>query len=291
MGPPMKQDSNHAEKPCGDVSILAFQIYDQCKQMWCDSLGPWVSGEPWECILLETPEESDLFGRFLSPGEPVTLPDCVRRLKIETDSFSVEKLSAAVVRPVTPARDRWEVEVRATLTCRVRFYSQTMRPLPVRLLRGEGAEDAEGCIRPGLRVAFNFEKRFILYGGGDAVVSAGLPDGHGCSAGPHAFAELKADPLEFQSVRVEDADSCREVCDCNYEEPLNYIYGSVGFAMMLFLYQIVSLRIPSCGISIPPDCLCDFKTPCEQFQQMDFPPAWNAKLDPGPAGRRPDGQV
>lgn len=277
MDSPLDRKCDHCDEACGEVSILAFQIYDQCKQKWCSCFGPWVSAEPCECILLEMPEESDQFGRYLAPGQPVTLPDRVKKVKLEEDSFLVERLGATIVRPIDPSRNCWEVEVRVTVTCNVQFYSESMQRFPIRLLCKPGEETKKSCVKPSLHTAFTLEKRMLLHGGKDAVTSSGLPSEHGCSAGPHAFVELKADPLEFCVVRADNTPECCEVCDCNYEEPLNYLYGAVGLAMMLFLYQIISLRIPSSGISVPQDCVCDVRTPCEQFRQMDFPPDWDIK--------------
>ena len=277
MDSPQNHKFSHSNEACEEVSILAFQIYDQCKQKWCDCVGPWVSAEPCECILLEMPEDSDQFGRYLVPGQPVTLPDCVKKVKLEENSFLIERLGATIIRPVDLSHNCWEVEVRVTFTCNVEFYSDSMRRLPIRLLCKPCQEEQPNCVKPSLHIAYTLEKRMIMHGGKDAVTSAGLPDQRGCSAGPHAFVELKADPLEFCVVRAEDAADCPEVCDCNYEEPLNYLYGTIGVAMMLFLYQIISLHVPSSGISIPGDCLCDMQTPCEQFLKMDFPPDWNLK--------------
>lgn len=270
MSSPAKNSSNHSEKACGEASILAFQIYDQCKQKWCGPVGPWISAEKCDCILLETPEESDRFGRYLAPGQPVTLPDRVKKVRLEEGSFSTEKLSATIVRPADPSCECWEVRILATVICSVEFYSDSMRRLPIRLLCG--ADGEENCLRPGLRVAFTCEKRMFLRGGTGAVTTSGLPEGHGCGTEPHVFAELKADPLKFYALRAEDAADCGEVCDCNYEEPLRYLYADVGFAMMLFLYRIVSMRVASSGISVPEDCRCDLQTPCEQFRQLHFPP-------------------
>ncbi|MCI2057757.1 MAG: hypothetical protein LKJ80_00935 [Oscillibacter sp.] len=276
MGSPQDSKSEHPDKACGEVSILAFQIYDQCRQKWCDSAGPWVSAEPCECILLEMPGESDQYGRYLAPGQPVTLPDRVKKVKAEADSFVIQRLGASVLRPVDPSRDCWEVEVRAAFACNVEFYSEAMQRFPIRLLCESEGEKTPVAVRPSLHTAFTVEKRIILHGGRNGVTAAGLPEERGWGSAPHAFVELKADPLEFRSVRAEDSGACDEVCDCNYEEPLNYLYGTVGAAMMLFLYRIVSLRIPSSGIAIPKDCLCGLQTPCEQFLQMNFPPELKA---------------
>lgn len=262
---------NHPNCKQEEDAILAFKIYDQCRQKTCDSYGPWISAEPCECIILENREGSGTFGRLVQPGRPVTLPDYVSKVKLVDDSFHVERLGTTVVRPSELKKGCWEIEVCVQYACRLQFLNHLLRPLPIQCVC---LEDTTGEIRTetkmDLCVSFRCERRFTMYGGGQSTIACSdFSDCRSSSAGPHALVELQAYPLDVSIVCVEQAVDCDDICDGMYEDTLKYIYITVGSYMMLFVYRIVALNIASSGFVVPhekPDV-----SVCDAFFDADIP--------------------
>lgn len=247
--------------------ILAFQIYDQCRQKTCDSCGPCTSAEACECILLDH-DGMPVYGGFLLPGCVLSLSDAVGEVRVVPDSFHVHTLGAMVAQPSPLGHDCWQVEVRVEYACRLQFFDRLGRPMELRCL----CTPPQGyCVHKDLRASVCCVTSYTMYGGhGDAPIIATdlFPTSMG-DARPHALVELMAYALGATIVCM-DADDCPEVYDGAYEETLRHVYLTVGTYLLLYVYRVVSLLVPSAGLCIPPACPEGSRDPCADF--LSAPP-------------------
>lgn len=245
-----------------ECPILAFQIYDQLRQKTCDSCGPCTSAEPCECVLLDH-TGMPTYGGVLLPGRVLCLPDAVGEVRIVPDSFHVHTLGAMVAQPSPIGQDCWQVEVRVEYACRLQFFDRLGRPMELRCLCNP---PQSYCVHRDLHVSVCCVTSYTMYGGhGDAPIVATdlfptcMGDGR-----PHALVELKAYSLGASIVCM-DADDCPEVYDGAYEETLRHVYLTIGTYLLLYIYRVVSLRLPSAELSIPPARPEDNRDPCTDF--------------------------
>lgn len=283
-GPSDMEDSANMCCRHGKHSILAFNIYDECKQKLCDCCGPSISEEPCECIIMENFDYPCEFGRFIFPGCPITLPDQVSKVKIVDDSFKVKCVGVMVTEPSKVKKGYWDVEVQIKYEYKLRFYDYKMRPLTIKCLPMKNLSEEDcGCTKDYMCASVCCSKTYTLYGGEDdsPVVATDLFCNNDCNGWPHAMVKLKSYPLDTSIVCVNECDCCDccnccdccdccNCCDCCYEECIRYVYIKMGSYMLLYLYRIESLLIESKGFSVPEDYAFPDWSSCEQFMQSDF---------------------
>ncbi len=227
--------------------IIAFKVYDSCRQQDClgeNEIGP---ARAAECICID--------GVHLNEGDVINPPNTAAAVTI--DRLKIKKIIIVDKRPNTFRRGFWDIDLKYVFQYRLTF------------------REANGQVILTVRANSIFNKKLTLFGsvGEDLVVATDLLDstmggGTTLDADPFVLVEAKAVALEA-TLRYQ-----RRVNDgCEDFSPVPVAVNvTIGLFTIIKLYRIVNLTVESRGFCIPNEC-DDISSlePCNAFDDLDFP--------------------
>ncbi|MCL2566252.1 MAG: hypothetical protein FWE24_10700 [Defluviitaleaceae bacterium] len=258
---------NHVHKPDANAhpgipkpiktkieNIIAFKIYDICRQQDCldfDDIGP-----------ARAAEETALGQEIICEGDIIIPPHDAASVSLE--DLHIKRIVIVDKRPSCFRKGYWDVELKYVMGYRLVF-------------RG-----ADARIKHDVKAFSIFNRKVTLFGseGCDLFVSTDLFGKDGMfEAMPFIMAEGKAMALSASIIY----DHCRPCHGCDDHE----IGGSggadgrrrakgvevvIGLFSIVKLFRLVDLAVESTGFTIPEECedICPLD-PCEFFDGLEFP--------------------
>jgi len=230
-------------------NIIAFKIYDICRQQDCldfNTIGP-----------ARAAEEIVFDDIIICEGDIIIPPHNAASVSIE--DLHIKKIVIVDKRPSGLRRGFWDVELKYIIGYKLIF-------------RG-----AHFCDEKAVEAFSMFSRKVTLFGseGGDLFVATDLFGKDGMfEAAPFIMAEAKAMAL------------CSSLLyDCHPHHDHGHGQGShegrgratsvevvIGLFSIIKLFRLVDLAVESTGFTIPEECedICPMD-PCEFFEGLDFP--------------------
>ncbi len=211
-------DFSGCEDSCQDV--VALKIFDQCKIQGCETLGPVVSKEDCECIILSPFDHSKNFGRIILPGQPIMAPQCTARAKIIKNSFCLTHIEFININRSSLKKNYWSVDIIYHFEFTLQLLGINMKPLkvvccPTTFDEMKKARKEKEWIKAGI----SFTSQVLLYGG-DIPTSQVFSDifitNQACNYNdPHILIEINAYPLDIMlkdPCFLTDQSICNDAC-------------------------------------------------------------------------------
>lgn len=275
----MKVDKS-PDASCGDRSrkncILAPKIYDQCRFQDCVSLGPVISAEKCECIILHPEFGKDSFGGLVWPGRPVRFPKWVRAIRCKDDSFRLKKITVLSITP-SPLKGRWDVSIEFVFDFQLLLFGEHM--VPIRILCCPcGIDTSKHPTKypnDSLACSSSFNLRTTLCGPAEEtsfIASDLLPQqDFSTSSTPHVLVQTRAEANAFKLVKPHKADCSKDQPEDAYHEPFRYAYAFVALQADLSLFRFTCLTMDAEQCGPPRECPGPCADPCALFRQIEFP--------------------
>jgi hypothetical protein len=269
-----KNDIKHCDS--NDESIIAFKVFDQCRIKKCIVKGPTISAEECTCIILQ-PDEEDHLGRVILPNTPIYVPEVVTKLKVIGDSFKTQKIDVSSILPSPFKPGYWDVEIVFTFIFKVELFDIHMNKLEI-LCCPSHCNSIKECkhTQDYISGSVNHIEKLTLFGStNDGPLIASdiiLQNEPPMENSPHVLAESKAYFVDAALRSPKDMCLFEEILDDIYDEPIIYIYITIGLFMLVKLFKLASILVESKGYSVPKAYCCDKEEDdCELFSQIEFP--------------------
>lgn len=226
-----------------DECIIAFKVYDSCRQQNCLDNG--IIGPA------RAARAASYCGISISQGEIITPPCDAAGVTIS--DLRVERVVIVSKEPSNFKVGFWDIDLKYVFA-----YDLTFRDV-----NGDSL-----CTVPAQSV---FNKMVTLFGSTttNSVISTDLLTSSGTTidlnADPFVWVESKAVPLKA----VLGFNNC--CCDSNGENA-DTVLVTIGLFTIIKLYRLVNLVVSSKGFCIPDVCKdTGSENPCEFFENIDFP--------------------
>ncbi len=255
--------------------LIAFEILDQCRLKECLNKGPVISAEKCICVLLEHKQEND-FGRIILPDRPIYLPESVFKVKIENDSLKITKLSIAEVSPSKLKKGHWDIEICFTFIFKIQLFDFNMRSIKVLCKTHESSNLKEDDgIKDYILGTVDYFHTVTLCGRQPEfpVMASDILKLNESLAknAPHVLVEAKAYFIDVTKKTPEDACLYEEVLDDIYDEPVIYIYITIGILMLVKLFRLASMLVYSSEYPEVGTCCNSTDNECCLFNKLEFP--------------------
>jgi len=227
--------------------IIAFKVYDQCRQQDClteDEIGP---ARAAECKTIG--EEHLTEGAVIDPP--------ANAAAVTIDRLKVKKVIVVEKEPNPFKNGFWDIDLKYVFEYRLTF------------------READGAPIGTIKANSIFNKKVTLFGsiGTDIVLSTDLfSQVHGDSI------TLDSDPfilVEAKAVALSAELKYQRRCSsgpADFAPSPNEVKVTIGLFTIIKLFRIVQLTVESRGFCIPPECEeVSPLNPCEFFENLDFP--------------------
>jgi hypothetical protein len=255
-------------------SIIALKIFDQCRLKECINVGPVLSAEKCTCVILQLDEDNP-FGRVILPDKPIYMPELISKVKIIRDSFTTKKIEVTKIMPSVVKPGFWDIEVQFTFIFKLQLFDVNMKMLKILCCKPdcqslEECKDAKNYIWGWI----SYVKKITLFGSiseTTLIASDLLPQKETPIENlPHVLVDSKAYFIDATLKSPYEACHFEELFDDIYDEPIIYVYVTIGLFMIIKLFRLASILIESKGYSIPKPCSNPIQNDCELFSQMVF---------------------
>lgn len=270
-----KKFDKDCEDRCFDTDILTLKIFDQCRQKECINIGPLISDEKCECIILTSHLAYKDFGSVILPGHPIKSPLEVAEAKVLDESFRLKQVDFFDSRPSQIKKCFWTAKVRYVFEFKLQLLDIKLRPLKIICCSVNSLSYEDNRVEKDfIKAKVSYEFEVFLYGGNEikSQVFSDIFEGNRSSHYniPHFIIDISAYPLE---VTLKDPcchEDCDDISNDPYYEPYKLVFITVGISSVIRLVRFESMAINSIDCKNPP--LCKFKhDPCETFFEMGFP--------------------
>lgn len=226
--------------------IIAFKVYDQCRQQDClteREIGP-----------ARAAEHGHLGNEHFKEGDVIDPPREAAAVTI--DRLKVKKIIIVEKIPNEFKRGFWDVDLKYVFEYRLTF------------------READGHIIGSIKANSIFNKKVLLFGsiGENLVIASDLLKSHDndttLDADPFVLVEAKAVALEAKIRYQRLINRGRE----DFAPEPNSVNVTIGLFTIIKLFRIVNLTVESRGFCIPGECEeISPLEPCEFFEDLDFP--------------------
>ncbi len=227
--------------------IIAFKVYDSCRQQDClteEQLGPARAAE-CTCIGDE----------HFNEGDVIDPPSNAAAVTI--DRLKVKKIIIVEKAPNVFRNGFWDIDLKYVFVYRLTF------------------READGTVIGSIRANSIFNKRVTLFGsiGTDIVVSTDLfcqmgGESTTLDSDPFILVEAKAVALDARLVYTRR----RGIGPEDLAPTPNHVNVTIGLFTIIKLFRIVQLTVESRGFCLAPECEnISPLNPCEFFDSLDFP--------------------
>lgn len=228
--------------------IIAFKVYDQCRQQDC--LTPDIIG-PARAACTTT-----LGGVTVQEGEIIPPPSDAAAVTI--DDLRLKKIIIVDKEPNQFKPGYWDIDLKYVFK-----YTLTFR---------EADGDVIGCIKANSI----FNKKVTLFGsvGSDIVIGTDLlgDQSDTLDADPFVLSEGKAVALDAELKYCPCRKDCCEALSPESNQGAVEVLVTIGLFTIVKLFRIVQLTVESRGFCIPRECEeVSPLNPCEFFDSIDFP--------------------
>ena len=267
----IKDNEHQKYSKCIEDSIITNKILDHCFMKDCLQLGPVLSAEHCDCIILECEDSKNDFGRIIMPCRPVCLPETVKKVKVVEDSFNINCMSVEDIEQSSINKKYWDVRIKFEFKFKIRMFDICMNPIKVLCYDNLYKEINKKHIKDYLWCSISYVKKVMLYGGNfiPTAVASDLFKHQNQSSSPHALVEAQAFPVNVELRCANDYNE--DLFDDIYDEPVLHVFITVSIVGIVRLFRMQSIMISSLGYAIPNHkCnLCD--NACDIFSNMEFP--------------------
>ncbi len=227
--------------------IIAFKVYDSCRQQDCLTEAEIGPARAAECICIG--------GEHMNEGDVIDPPDDAAAVSI--DRLKIKRILVVDKSPNDFRRGFWDIDLKYVFEYRLTF------------------REANGRIIATIRANSIFNKKVTLFGSigenlaiaTDLLMSQG-GDGTTLDAEPFVLVEAKAVALTAELKYTKRKNITRE----DLSPTPNAVAVTIGLFTIIKLYRIVNLTVESRGFCIPDEC-DDISPlePCRVFDNLDFP--------------------
>lgn len=259
---------------CEITGVIAQKVCDRCRISECSRRGPAVSGEGCACVITGHGGPTCGPGRIVLPGEPIRVPQWVRRVKYINGSFCTRSIAVSEIVP-SPIRGCWDIELKLVFDFKLQLLGELMLPLEI-ICRCEEcySENESEITKDFIWGSVEYVKQLTLSGPDkdEPMVASDLipPLGSGCRNTPHVLAEARAEPADFELVSPREACVCEDILDGVYHEPFNYVFAKTVVFADVTLFRLACLCVGASPCPPPKPCN-DPPDACGRFDLMDFP--------------------
>lgn len=226
-----------------DECIIAFKVYDACRQQDCltsDTIGP-----------ARAAESGTFCGNItLCQGEIITPPETAAAVTIA--DFKTERVVVVSKEPSPFRVGYWDIDLKYVFS-----YTLIFRNI----------NGGELCSIPAQSV---FNKKVTLFG---SITTESLVSTDLFSTGGNSF-DTNAQPfvlVETKAVAL-SAELAFNNCCCNDVDNADKVNVTIGLFTIIKLYRLVNLLVESKGFCIPKECEdVSNITACDFFDGLDFP--------------------
>lgn len=235
---------NSNQRRLREECIIAFKVYDQCRQQDClteDELGPARAAECF-CIGDERFDEGDV----INPPHNAAA--------VTIDRLRIKRIIIVEKKPNEFRRGFWDIDLKYVFEYRLTF------------------RDADGEVIASVRANSIFNKQVILFGsvGEHLVIATDLlnnTNGQTLDAEPFVLVEARPMALEARIRYQRRVNRGPE----DFSPDPNSVNVTIGLFTIIKLFRIVNLTVESRGFCIPEECEEIASEPCDIFDDMDFP--------------------
>ena len=238
--------ANLSQRRLREECIIAFKVYDSCRQQDCldeEEIGP---ARAAECVRIG--------GEVINEGDVIDPP--YNAAAVTIDRLKVKKIIIVDKRLNELREGFWNVDLKYVFEYRLTF------------------REANGDIIASVKANSIFNKSVTLFGslGAGLVISTDLlsyPGSNGMTldAEPFVWVEAKAVALNAQ-LHYQGRVNCGRQ---DFAPEANYVRVTIGLFTIIKLFRIVNLTVESRGFCIPEECDVDSLEPCGFFDNLDFP--------------------
>jgi hypothetical protein len=197
-------------------------------------------------------------------------------VKIESDSLETTKMKVIDISRSKVKKDYWDIEICFTFTFKIQLFDFNMKKLKVLCREQEGCSQCEGKnIKDYILGSVECVQKVTLHGQQPefpliASDIFAMSDGT-IKNSPHVLAEAKAYFVDVTLKTPEDVCLYEKVLDDIYDEPIIYIYITIGIFMLVKLFRLASILVESQANSIARPCCDTVDKECCLFNQLEFP--------------------
>lgn len=274
-------------------NIVALKIFDQCKIQECESLGPVISREDCECVILPPCDESANLGRIILPGCPITAPQCTVCVKILKNSFYLSHADIVNISQSPLKKGFWCANIIFSFDFTLQLFGMNMQPLkivccPTTFDEMKNKEKEKFTIK----AAVCYNKQVMLYGGENPPAQFFFNlfcESHKFND-PYFLVQADSYPisetLKDPCCMKEESDCCETCCrQCSphrcepfcdpchdaYCEPFFFIFVEICLAGSIKLVRLICREIQAKPCAEPKKCDRCSEDPCQFFNEMKFP--------------------
>jgi len=236
-----------ASRRLKEECIIAFKVYDSCRQQDCltaDIIGP-----------ARAAESITIGDEHIHEGDVIDPPSDAAAVTI--DRLKVKKIIVVDKDPNPFKHGFWDIDLKYVFSYRLTF------------------READGSIIGSIKANSIFNKRVTLFGsiGSDLVISTDL-----LKRECHESVTLDSDPfvlVEAKAVALTAElkfQRRRNITEDDLSPSPNRVDVTIGLFTIIKLFRIVNLSVESRGFCIPEECeeISPLR-PCEFFEDLDFP--------------------
>lgn len=253
--------------------ILAKKIYDQCRFQDYVRIGPVISAEKNECIILHPEIGRSSFGGIVWPGKPVRFPKWVKKIRCADGSFKPERITISSITP-SPLKGLWDISIEFVFVFKLLLFGEYNTPIQIVCCPNGSNVPEQSHTKETLTCSATYILQTTLSSPPEEeayIASDILPhQDYSSNASPHVLVQTRAEPENFRLFKPQ-FDCYQDMPDDCYHEPFCYCFVCIALQADISLFRFVCMVVKAEMCAPIPECPKPCTDPCALFEQIEFP--------------------